>query len=76
MSAKNLVVLRYTEPILIINSKSRHCVRIVYFILFLFFTLFGDITICGCEEETEQQLNYLDRDQAVPLFGATIVSMT
>ena len=38
--------------------------------------MFGDITIWGCEEETEQQLNYLDRDQAVPLFGATIVSMT
>ena len=50
----------------------------VLFILFChyFFTLFGDITICRCGEETEQQLNYLDHDQAVPLFGTTIVSMT
>ena len=50
----------------------------VLFILFChyFFTLFGDITICRCGEETEQQLNYLDPDQAVPIFGATIVSMT
>ena len=50
----------------------------VLFILFChyFFTLFGDITICRSGEETEQQLNYLDHDQAVPLFGTTIVSMT
>ena len=50
----------------------------VLFILFChyFFTLFGDITICRCGEETEKQLNYLDCDQAVPLFGTTIVSMT
>ena len=50
----------------------------VLFILFChyFFTLLGDITICRCGEETEQQLNYLDHDQAVPLFGTTIVSMT
>lgn len=50
----------------------------VLFILFChyFFTLFGDITICRSGEETEQQLNYLDHDQAVPIFGATIVSMT